>query len=258
MIEFVDIESIYDLRDKIHFNDNFVHLSDVLKTPITNWDEFQECMIENSVYDCSIVSKMDDYYSLTSTVEINTKDDAWERRAYALQRPINATPAWEPRDYFENGYAVIIKNFEEKNMQSRGLLNFLLQTFYINLEEHGTWPAFINQYSGHVHLNGALKDSNFDGVHADPWTNFIFVVDGELEVDVYNNRTCTLMDHSLPLTSSDEFLKNHVDSLDLNTTVTAKTGDFVYVPNRLVHRIKPTENVLYLSLPLILKGPMAL
>ena len=68
----------------------------------------------------------------------------------------------------------------------------------------------------------------------------------------------SLWDHSLSLTTPDEYLKNHVDSLDLDETVVAKTGDFVYVPNRLVHRFKPAENTLYLSLPLILKGPMAL
>jgi len=258
MIDFINVEAIQDLRDKIHFNDNFVHISNVLQSPITDWDEFQECMIENNVYDCSIISKMDNYYSMTSTVEINVKDDAWERRPYSLEKPLNGTPAWNPKDYFENRYAVIIKNFDEKNQASKQLLRFLLETFYINLEDHGVWPAFINQYSGHAHLNAALKGSNFDGVHADPWTNFIFIIDGELEVDVYKNRTCTLMDHSLNNTTSDENLKKHVDSLEFDQKIKAKTNDLIYVPNRLMHRLKPTKNVMYINLPLILKGPMAL
>lgn len=258
--DIINVDAIYDLRRDIHFDDHFVHTSNVLSEGVTDWDEFQKCMLKNSHYDCSIISKSKTKYDLVSTTEIKTKSNLIEQRhpSHDLETFHDRGISSDPRDYFEDGFGVVIKNYEEEHDVAKSILNFLLDTFYINLDDHGVWPAFINQYSGHVHLYGALKGSNFLGLHADPYTNFIFVVDGELEVDVYRNRTCTLMDHGFDLLSEETYRKDIIDTFDLSETITAVKGDMLYIPNRQMHEIKPKENSLYLSMPLILKGPMAL
>lgn len=259
MNDIINTELVYDTRDIIHFNDQFVHVQNVASTDLVTWDEFQECMIQNYQYECSIMNKVESDYDHVSSVEIRTKDNTWELRTQSPNKiDVNGSPSWGPQDYFEDGYGIIIKNFDDKNTKAKKLLRFLLETFYINIENHGIWPAFINQYSGHVHVYGALKNSNFLGLHSDPFTNFIFVTDGEIEVDVYKNRACTIMDHQLPVLLPVDKRKEQCEKLELDETIVASAGDMLYIPNRLFHHLKPKENSLYMNIPLILKGPMAL
>lgn len=253
----IDLDKLYELRKAIHFNDNVYHSEKLLVEKICNWDDFRDCTVQNNTFDCSILNKTDSIYDPVSTLEVRTKDNTEEKQIYHPTGNINGTPSWDARDYFENGHMVVIKNFERKNENVNNLIKQLMQVFYLNIEDHGIWPAIVNQYSGHAHLYGGLENSNSFAPHADPYCNFIFQIEGITEITIYKNRVCSLMDHQLQISATQEQRKENIDNFEIQELITMNEGDCLYIPNRQFNYFKSKTNRLSLSIPLIMKGPMA-
>lgn len=257
--EVIDIDQIYELRKQIHYNDKFVHVKNIIKQQFIDWDSVIEQTFVPSENPCIVLNKTNSYEEPVTSIQINTINNDPDRSIHSvfMDTGLNATPCDNVKDYLESGHTIALTQYEFRNNVCRDILNLLLDVFYLNITDHGIWPANVNQYSGNAHLYASLAGSNSYNPHCDPYSNFVFQIDGETDVVIYKNKACQLMDHDIPILINNEHRKEIIDGFEIDEEITLKPGDMLYIPNRVYNWFKPKTNRLSLSFPLIMKGPLA-
>ena len=258
----IDQKKLNDLREDIWFNDRGVYVENMLEEPekYADWDSLIDTFSLPHLGNHLYLNKTENIGELVNVV--NIKNDTQIEKQNLVTEEVkkevdnfNSSPCTSAQELLENNHTFIVTNWEDFNENAKKLIHQLLDTFYVDYVNFGIWPAQISEYSGHAHLYAGLKDSNSFSPHCDIPSNFIFQIDGESEVTIYENKACQLLDHLLDADWSDEQRKELFDSFNIQLQVTMKPGDMVYIPTRQFHYFKPLTNRLSISYPLIFRSP---
>ena len=128
---------------------------------------------------------------------------------------------------FENGFGMIINNFQFISKKKNDLL--------AELEKQFTVSAAMHVYCG-------LEEHGSFNIHEDYAHNFIIQVEGETDWTVYNNRASYLVPKYEGQQDESKF--------EVAIDVTMKSGDVLYIPARTYHRAKPKGKRLSVSIPM--------
>lgn len=247
---------IFEKLKKVTANDDrHLFYENVLNNPEewASWEDIIDCGNEPEVYSINYLSR-EGIDVLQDSVRVygnykNTKSIEDGEIKY-----INCPNL---KELLGKNLSIVITNWERKNKNAFKLIRYLCEHFYLNIADHGIWPARVTPYSGHAHLYCGLEESSSFNPHCDGPNNFIFQIEGETEVTIFENRQSSLVNlNSFLVENEDEGDYDKMYSkLRVAEKKVMKPGDMVYIPSRQYHHFKPLSNRISISFPLILKGP---
>ena len=252
----ISTEVFKELKTSTTSDDRHLFFENVLNNPEdwATWEDIIECGNEPDVYSINFLSKKGiDVMQDSIRVYGNYK----ESKTTSDGEEIKHTNCPNLKELLAKNFSIVITNWERKNKNAAKLIKYLCEHFYLNVNDHGIWPARVTPYSGHAHLYCGLQESSSFNPHCDGPNNFIFQIQGETEVTIFENRQSSLVNLNTFLV--DEESKGDYDKIYSCLRVAEKKimkpGDMVYIPSRQFHHIKPLSDRISISFPLILKGP---
>jgi len=252
-----DKDKLIQLKEDITHDDRPLFVEDVLKNPEewASWEDVEYCCDNPGIFDVHYLNSVEDRSDYVTPVKMMSNPEVDVHLTSTRFNTHDPYVTIGAKQLLEKKHSIIITNFEHHNKNAKDMIDFLLQLFYYDLDNHGVWPARISSNSGHAHLYCGLKDSNSFPPHVDGPCNFIFQLYGENKFTTYENKKCALTATQTSFNTSAEERKELYDNLRIIEERVMKPGDMVYVPSRQYHYVEPLSDRMSLSFPLILKGP---
>lgn len=253
-----DKQKIIDLKEIIEFNDQAILTEGVVSQfdEWVTWDDIGEVFNEPGYYETFYLNKANNITDHVSAMGFKLRDDDPHMRRDFRGNLINFTPCTDGHGFLKKKHTVIISDWERNKECVQDLINYLLDVFYIELDNHGVWPAQINYYSGHGHLYCGLSGSNSYHPHCEGSNTFLFQLIGKQRVTIYHNRSSMLTELELDPLQTPEERQAILDRLEVKDVWEINPSDMVYIPNRQYYYIEPLEDTVSLQIPLTLNGPL--
>lgn len=256
--EIIDLDKIKILREDILYDDRPVFVENVITDCDSwiTWDIVGECLgnacLTNTYYLNKVNSKLDH----VKEIRFQLDDDIPAQRHDAGGNSINTTRAPTGDTILSKQKTIIISDYERINPCVHDLINWMIETFHVTMDDHGVWPAEIDLYSGHCHVHCGLEGSNSYHPKCDGPNNFMFQVHGTQKITIYNNRATSLANVELDPFDTPEERQAIYDRFTILDEIIVKPGDLVYLPNRQFYYVEPLENTISIRIPLMLHGPL--
>lgn len=251
----ISTEVFEELKRTTTNDDRHLFFENVLNNPEewACWEDIIDCGSEPDIYAINCLSKQGADIIQDSIRVYGNYEDSKQINDEEIKH-INCPNL---KTLLAKNLSIVITNWERKNKNAAQLIKYLCDHFYLKINDHGIWPARITPYSGHAHLYCGLQESSSFNPHCDGPNNFIFQIEGETEITVFENRQSSLVNLNEFLVdkkSEDDYDKmfSHLRVIEKKIM---KPGDMVYIPSRQFHHVKPLSDRISISFPLILKGP---
>lgn len=238
-------DKIVELREQLRFDERPIFVERFLDDCelYADWEQINSCLEDLYSFNCMYINK--------------TKTEHEDAGAIKLFNFVETNESYNFKKVLQEQKTIIITNFEKKNGNVRRLIHEFMDNFYIELDNYGVWPMQYGGKAGAAHLYCGGEESNSFPPHCDLPHNFIFQIEGESEFTTYENKAFGLGDVGIPYNYTEEQKKEVYNNLRVIEKRVMKPGDMVYVPSRQFHHVKPLSNRISISLPFVLKGPLA-
>jgi len=264
----INTEALEEIKIATSFNDRPYLIKNFTSFPdqFLNHMYFYECFGECNYYDCHVLPIME-WGDTASSLKISFNDLAYKNKKkdidengvqnYKSRQRMEGMGRKRPLDYLKDKNTLRIYNYEKYNNLSRDMSNALLDTFTLDVDIFGVWPAFVTPEKGAAHAT-FIKENEISGhPRGENYNSFYLQTVGTSEFVIYKNRVSGLVDKNLPFDWTKEKRVIFFDNLEVEETIEVNPGDLLYIPERKMFYEKGVEERMHINFPLIYKGPQS-
>lgn len=228
--------------------------------------QLAECFSDCEYYDCHI-SNIAEWGDTIGTMKLNWGNSYYRKKEAVKEAGLDAVFHYdtkprlkmqepsEPITWFAKQNPIHVFNFEYHNPNCALMINALLDTFYLDVDSFGTWPAMKSRNSGCAHATYAKEDTYSMHPTGKTYNSFILQTSGVSTFTVFKERRSGLSDRDIPLEWPKDKRISFFNSMEVYEEYVLQPGDLLYIPDRQYYYEHSKVERTFVNFPLILKGP---